>query len=147
MSVISFTNQDVKFKLSNKRLLKRWIFSVVEKLSSNNSDVSVGNVTFVFCSDDYLKDINIQYLNHDYFTDVITFDYSNENVISGDILISIDMVKINAIEYGVNFDNELYRVMIHGVLHLMGYNDYTNDDFDKMKVLEDRSLNILYSLL
>ena len=94
----------------------------------NNEQGKVGPITIVFCNDEYLLDINKQYLNHNYYTDIITFDYVEDNVISGDLFISIDRVKANAKKYDVSFIRELYRVVFHGVLHLVGYNDKTNEE-------------------
>lgn len=101
-----------------------------------------GEITFIFCSDKYLLEINKEYLQHDYYTDVITFDYSENNIISGDIFISIDRVKENADTYKVSFENELYRVMLHGVLHLVGYNDKTKEEQKIMRQKEDEYLNL-----
>ncbi len=101
-----------------------------------------GEISFIFCSDKYLLEINKEYLQHDYYTDVITFDYSENNIISGDIFISIDRVKENADTYKVSFENELYRVMLHGVLHLVGYNDKTKEEQKIMRQKEDEYLNL-----
>ena len=99
----------------------------IEKLVINENRI-LGDVNYILCSDNYLLNINREYLNHDYFTDVISFDYCEDNVISGDIFISVDTVSDNAKEYGATFENELERVMIHGVLHFVGYNDKTESD-------------------
>ncbi|MCY1721882.1 rRNA maturation RNase YbeY [Prolixibacteraceae bacterium Z1-6] len=94
-----------------------------------NSEIkSIGNIAVIFCSDNYLLDINKQYLNHHYYTDIITFDYVEENVISGDLFISVDRIRENAKEYEVEMIKELYRVVFHGVLHLVGYNDKTDEE-------------------
>ncbi len=146
MAVLSYHNQDISFRFNRKRVVKQWIQHVVDNMSCSNVPPTIGHITFVFCSDSYLRDVNVQYLKHDYFTDVITFDYSTDSSISGDVLISIDTVKTNSQLYGVNFESELLRVMIHGVFHLLGYNDYTTDEFDLMKELEDRALNIFNTI-
>ncbi len=100
-----------------------------------------GDITFVFCSDDYLLKLNKDYLQHDYFTDIITFDYCEKNIISGDIFISIDRIKENARQYNVTFENELQRVMIHGVLHLVGYKDKSEEEKKIMREKENFYLN------
>ena len=97
----------------------------------------VGDIVCLFCDDNYLLNINIKYLNHDYFTDVITFDYSEKNILSGDIIISSERIKENSVIYNTSFKEELYRVMIHGILHLMGYKDKTKSEKKKMRRLED----------
>ena len=100
-----------------------------------------GEITIIFCSDDYLLDKNRAYLNHDYYTDIITFDYSENDVVSGDLFISIDRVKDNANTYGISFDNELKRVVYHGILHLCGYKDKTEKDKKEMREKENYYLS------
>ena len=100
-----------------------------------------GEIMIIFCSDDYLLDKNRDYLNHDYYTDIITFDYSENDVVSGDLFISIDRVKDNAITYGISFDNELKRVVYHGILHLCGYKDKTEKDKKEMREKENYYLS------
>lgn len=139
--MISFNNQDIKYKLSDKKLLKQWITNVVQ--SKNRS---VGDIAFIFCSDEYLLEINKQYLNHNTLTDIITFDYSKENPqmpISGDIYISIERIKDNAQKFFVSEENELRRVIIHGVLHLLGYKDKTKSAKFEMTKQENFSLKLL----
>ena len=102
-----------------------------------NEGKQSGEISFVFCSDDYLLDINRQYLDHDYYTDIITFDYVEGNLISGDIFISIDRVKENADVFKVSFENELNRIIIHGVLHLLGYKDKDSKQKEVMTGKED----------
>ncbi|MBR4619822.1 MAG: rRNA maturation RNase YbeY [Salinivirgaceae bacterium] len=113
----------------------------IEKLVTNENKI-LGDVNYILCSDAYLLDINRQYLNHDYYTDVISFDYCEENVISGDIFISVDTVADNAKEYGTTFENELERVMIHGVLHFVGYNDKSDDEVKEMRAKENQYLSL-----
>ncbi|MBR3567538.1 MAG: rRNA maturation RNase YbeY [Salinivirgaceae bacterium] len=113
----------------------------IEKLVTNENRI-LGDVNYILCSDAYLLDINRQYLNHDYYTDVISFDYCEENVISGDIFISVDTVADNAKEYGTTFENELERVMIHGVLHFVGYNDKSDDEVKVMRAKENQYLSL-----
>lgn len=113
-------------------LLKRWLTAVAAEEQKR-----VGELSFIFCSDDYLLDINRRFLNHDYYTDVITFDYSEDGCIVGDIFISIDTVRVNAEEYRQGFENELYRVMVHGVLHLCEYKDHSDTEKQLMRAKED----------
>jgi probable rRNA maturation factor len=139
--MISFNNQDIKYKLSDKKQLKQWITTVV-----HSKNRRVGDIAFIFCSDEYLLEINKQYLNHKTLTDIITFDYSKENPqlpISGDIYISIDRIKYNAQKFAVSDENELYRVIIHGVLHLLGYKDKTKAAKDEMTKQENFCLKLL----
>jgi len=98
---------------------------------------SLGDVNIIFCSDEYLLQMNIEHLNHDYFTDVITFDYSEYDSISGDLFISIDRVKENALEFNTIFNHELLRVIVHGVLHLLGYKDKSEEDILLMRSKEN----------
>lgn len=130
--MINFYNEDVAFRLTDRRVLKQWIKETVEtemKLT--------GEVSFIFVSDQYLLQINQQYLKHDTLTDVVTFDYSEGDHISGDIFISVPRVKENAATFAVDFRDELHRVMIHGVLHLIGYKDKTKFDEQTMREKED----------
>ena len=102
-------------------------------------------VNIIFCSDEYLLKMNIEYLQHDYYTDIISFDYCEDNKIMGDLFISKDRVLDNSIEHNVSFDLELHRVMVHGVLHLCGYKDKTDDDEKLMRVKEDYYLSKIVS--
>ncbi len=139
MSSISFLNADIGFNLPQKLITKRWINSVI---SSENK--VKGDICFIFCSDNYLLKKNHQFLNHDTFTDIITFDYTEDNrgMISGDIFISIDRVKENSDNLNIPFENELHRVMIHGILHLMGYKDKTKAQKSLMRMKEDICLSL-----
>lgn len=122
-------------------LSKLNVESNIEKLVTNE-ERTLGDVNYILCSDAYLLDINRQYLNHDYYTDVISFDYCEDNVISGDIFISVDTVADNAKEYGVTFEKELARVMIHGVLHFVGYNDKSDEEVPVMRAKENQYLSL-----
>lgn len=122
-------------------LSKLNVESNIEKLVTNE-DRTLGDVNYILCSDAYILDINRQYLNHDYYTDVISFDYCEDNVISGDIFISVDTVADNAKEYGVTFEKELARVMIHGVLHFVGYNDKSDEEVPVMRAKENQYLSL-----
>lgn len=130
--MINFTTAETTFNLKNKRKIKDWILQIV---GSENS--SAGDITYVFCSDEYLLEMNKKYLNHDTFTDIITFDYTENGKTAGDICISIDRVNENAIQYSSDFEHELARVMAHGVLHLLGYKDKMKEDKKVMTEKED----------
>ena len=105
----------------------------------------LGNLSLVFCSDAYLLEMNKKHLNHDYFTDIITFDYTEDNTLSGDLFVSIDTVRQNAIDNNVMFHVELNRVVVHGLLHLIGYNDKTNEQQTEMTNKEDWALSLIVS--
>ncbi len=135
---ISFSNEEVKFNLKNKTLLKKWISEIIKKEKKN-----LGTISYQFCSDEHIFEVNVSYLNHDTYTDIITFDYVEGNLISGDILISIDRVGENAKIFEVPFEQELYRVIIHGVLHLLGYKDKTKTDAALMRKKENEALSLL----
>ena len=131
--MINFFSEDAPFPLTGKKLATEAKIKRMIRMEGKKT----GDLNFVFCSDDYLLNINRQYLQHDYYTDVITFDYCQGNNISGDIYISIDRVAENAQHYGFSFDAELYRVILHGVLHLCGYGDKTNEEQTLMRAKED----------
>lgn len=135
---INFFNEDVDLPKIKKRNTVAWIKQVIDEHCKK-----VGDVSFIFCSDTYLLDVNKQYLDHDYFTDVITFDYVEGDVVSGDIFISVDRVEENAKSFSTSFSNELNRIIIHGILHLLGYNDKTDTDKMIMTGKEDLYLNLL----
>ena len=111
---ISFAVEEIKFDLKEKKRIKQWISTIVK-----NQKKRVGEIGYLFCGDEYLLTVNQEYLNHDTYTDIITFDYVEGNVVSGDIMISVERVKENAAKFGVSFERELHRVIIHGVLHLL----------------------------
>ncbi len=137
---INYQSQDIKFVLKEKRKVSKWINDVV-KLHQKK----IGNVSYIFCSNQYILELNQQYLNHNYFTDIITFDYCYDNIVEGDIFISIDTVLDNSHRFKTNFNDELFRVIIHGVLHLVGFSDKTAKQQKQMRVLEDEALSIFYS--
>ena len=136
MPNISFFEQDISFKLKDKRKIKQWLKATIEA-----EGFELDDLTYIFCSDAYLLQINQQYLDHDTYTDIITFDNSVEaSDITGDIFISIDRVSENAVKFGQTFTDELHRVIVHGVLHLLGYKDKTPNDNKKMTQKEDEYL-------
>jgi probable rRNA maturation factor len=137
MPDIHFFQEETRFKLPHPRITARWIHRVVE--SEKNK---VTGVNFIFCSDKYLKRINLEYLAHDTFTDVITFDYSDSTGIQGDVFISIERVRENAQKFLAPFDEELHRVIVHGLLHLMGYSDKTKATKSFMRKKEDAYLSL-----
>ena len=129
--MISF-NYETDFNLEDEVLYSSWLAEVI---SSENC--KLGDINYVFCDDDFLHDINVKYLNHDTLTDIISFDYSVGKELHGDVFISIDRVKENAVDFEVSFSEELKRVMVHGVLHYCGYKDKNEDDKQLMRSKED----------
>ena len=137
---INYQCQDIKFVLKEKRKISRWINDVIK-----SHQKKLGNVSYIFCSNEYILELNQKYLNHNYFTDIITFDYCSDNKVEGDIFISVDTVLDNSHRFKTNFNDELLRVIIHGVLHLVGFSDKTAKQQKQMRVLEDEALSIFYS--
>jgi rRNA maturation RNase YbeY len=133
--MIQYIAEDVKLPALQKQKINNWI-----KETAAGYSKKVGDVAYIFCSDDHILEINKQYLNHDYFTDIITFDYSEGAVISGDIFISVDTVKSNSEEFGVTFEAELLRIIIHGILHLCGQDDKTPELRTEMTKKENLAL-------
>ncbi len=130
--MIDFTFEQINTFELDKILISNWLYNVALSENKNIETISV-----IFCSDDYLLSVNKEYLNHDYYTDIITFDYSVDTEISGDLFISIDRVKENSTEFNVPFLNELHRVLVHGVLHLCGYGDKSPVEETLMRSKED----------
>ena len=126
---------ETNFSLVQKRPIKNWLVYIVKQ-----ENKKIGDINIVFYNDEQLLELNKQYLNHDSLTDIITFDYSNKLVLHGDICISIERVKENALKYNCAFEEELRRVMAHGILHLCGYKDKKNDDITLMKAKEEEAL-------
>jgi len=135
---VTYFNEDVAFPKLKRRSTTNWI-----KETIHLEEKSIGDISFIFCSDDYLLEVNKKYLTHDYYTDIITFDYVENDLISGDIFISIDRVKENAKLFSTSVENELNRVLIHGVLHLLGYKDKIKKDKTLMTFKENYYLNML----
>ena len=132
---ISFSNQNIEFSLPDQNRVKEWISTLIKR-----HGMSVGNIGYLFCDDSFLLEANSKYLNHDTLTDIITFDYVNGNLVSGDIMISVERVSDNSVTFGVPFTDELHRVIIHGVLHLLGQGDKTDDEARIMRQREDEAL-------
>jgi rRNA maturation RNase YbeY len=136
--MISF-NYENDFELSNKEQLSNWISRVIA-----SEEKKEGEINYIFCDDDYLLNLNEQYLNHDTLTDIISFDYSMGNEIHGDIFISTERVKDNATDFKVSFEEELKRVMVHGVLHYCGFKDKTEEDEALMRSKEDEKIKMFH---
>lgn len=134
---IQFFSEKIPFQIKKISGIIGWI----EK-TTRSENHSIGFLNFILCSDSYLHKINLEHLNHDTFTDIITFDYSEDNTISGDIFISIERVEENAATEKVSFEDELHRVIIHGVLHLLGYSDKSPEDKSLMTEKEDFYLTL-----
>lgn len=128
-------NYENDFILSSEEIYSTWIAVIIE-----SEDKQEGEISFIFCDDVYLNKLNNEYLQHDTLTDIITFDYSIGNELSGDIFISTERVFDNATEFKVTFENELKRVMAHGVLHLAGYKDKTLEDSEQMRTKENEKM-------
>ncbi len=138
---VYFFQEDIKYHLKNKNEIRKWLNETI--LTKKHK---LENLNFIFCSDDYLLNINLEYLNHETLTDIITFDNSTtKNTIAGDIYISLDRVKENAITFNTKLTHELHRVIIHGTLHLLGYDDKSAQAKTKMTKAEDKFLTKLYS--
>lgn len=137
---IGFFSEDTDFLPADQEKLSQWIIKVIE--SEGNTP---GAVSFIFCSDEYLLKMNIEHLQHDYYTDIITFDYCEGPMVSGDLFISLDRVRENASELRIPFEDELHRVMVHGVLHLLGHGDKTEAEERAMRAREDKHLAQLNS--
>ena len=139
--MIRYFSEGIKFDLPGKLANNRWLRFVAEAEAKR-----IGDVNIIFCSDPSILDVNINYLGHDYYTDIITFDYVEGSVLSGDLFISIDSVRENASFYGAEFPVELRRVMVHGILHLIGYDDHTPDEQAEMRSKEDYYLSLRESV-
>jgi rRNA maturation RNase YbeY len=135
---ITFQAENTALPNIKKRATSNWIKAVAEEYGKKAGDIS-----YIFCDDAKILEINRTYLHHDFYTDIITFDYSEGDRISGDIFIGIDTVRSNAEKYGTNFDEELHRVIIHGILHLCGLKDKSETDSKKMRNAEDKALSML----
>lgn len=137
---IYFYNEDVELPDFKELRIEKWIVQI----ATLHSRIA-GDLNFIFCSDDYLLQVNKEYLNHDYYTDIITFNYCEDNTISGDIFISLDRVNDNALQLKTQ-DTELYRVIIHGILHLIGFEDHTDEEKSTMRAKENEAIDILLNV-
>lgn len=135
---ISYFAEEIKMPAIKKRTISQWIKTVAASYGK-----TVGEISYIFCNDNRILDVNRQYLQHDYYTDIITFDYTENNRINGDIFISLDTVKSNAEQYGQTFENELHRIIIHGILHLCGIKDKGEKERTKMTCCENLALEQL----
>lgn len=135
--MVSYFKEDTSFTFKEKRLTSRWLKFVAQAEAKKLGDIGI-----IFCSDNYILDVNIKYLEHDYYTDIITFDYCEGDRLSGDLFISIDSVRENASFYGVDFPTELNRVIVHGLLHLIGYDDHSEEDIAMMRAKENYYLGL-----
>ncbi|MDR2844179.1 MAG: rRNA maturation RNase YbeY [Candidatus Symbiothrix sp.] len=132
---ILYNAVDIQFPKIKRRETSRWIKEVIAQYQKR-----VGEISYIFCSDEEILRINQQYLNHDYYTDIITFDYSDGKVISGDLFISLETVKSNSEQLKTDYFEELHRVIIHGILHLCGFKDKSPKDAKQMRKLENEAL-------
>lgn len=138
MSAIRFhAVEDTLIPIKNQKLYSQWLYDVAK-----TENKSIDYINYIFCSDDFLKDINVKYLNHDYYTDIITFPYNEGNNIQSDIYISVDRVSENSKDYGIDFQTEMQRVMVHGLLHLVGYNDISDEEIHEMRAKENLYISI-----
>ena len=138
---IKFFTEDTKFNLKNKNLIKSWVNSVITSVNKET-----GNINFIFTSDKHLLKINKEYLSHKYYTDIITFNYCENEIVSGDIFISIETVKNNSSRFNVTIIEELHRVIIHGILHLLGFDDQSDEEKAVMREKENYYLERLKNL-
>lgn len=136
--MITYNVDGVAMPKIKKRPTSAWIKSVAE-----NYGKKVGDIAYIFCDDEKILEVNRQYLQHDYYTDIITFDYTEDNVISGDLFISLDTVRSNSEEQGATYEEELHRVIIHGILHLCGINDKGPGERELMEQAENKALSLL----
>jgi rRNA maturation RNase YbeY len=137
---INFFSEEIDFKVKYKNIVRKWIRFVI-----TSEKKSVGNINYIFSSDEYLLKINVKYLEHDYYTDIITFDYNNGDIINGDVYISVERVIENTDIYSCSIGEEFNRVMVHGILHLLGYKDKTPKQIKVMRKKEDDYLVFLKS--
>ena len=134
---ISYHNNDSTFKIQQKKAINNWL-----KTIANTHKKTISEIAFIFCSDNALLEVNKRYLKHNTLTDIITFNYNENNALRGDIFISVERVIENAEKFGSTFTDELHRVMAHGILHLCGFNDKSKDESLEMKKQEDISLTL-----
>jgi rRNA maturation RNase YbeY len=134
--MIQFSQQEIRFTLKSKLALKGWIKEII-----SDHKMKTGDINYIFCNDEYLLKINKQYLNHDSYTDIITFNYNEKSTINGDIFISIERVRDNMRKFNTTMNSELGRVMAHGILHLLGYKDKKREDKLTMRGKEEECIS------
>lgn len=139
--MISYNTIDVDMPAINQRLVSAWVRAVAATYGKRITELA-----YIFCNDEKILEVNRQYLKHDYYTDIITFDYCEGDALSGDLFISLDTVRTNAVLFRKSYDDELDRVIIHGVLHLCGINDKGPGEREVMEAAEDRALDILHEM-
>lgn len=132
-------NYETDFELQNESRYSDWLSQVIASEARRE-----GEVNYIFCDDEYLLQMNVQYLDHDTLTDIISFDYTIGKEISGDIFISVERVKENAADYNVPFEEEMLRVMVHGMLHYCGYKDKTEEEEQVMRLKEDEKITLFH---
>ena len=137
--MIHFNESDISCRVKHRIAVRSWLVQIIE-----SQNKSVGEISIVMCSDERLWEVNLKYLNHDFYTDIITFDYSEGGEISGDLMISYDRIKENAKGGKVAVQHELRRVMAHGVLHLLGFKDKSEEDAAEMRAQEDAALDLFH---
>jgi rRNA maturation RNase YbeY len=140
--MISYQSENIKMPKLRRREVSAWIRAVAAEYGK-----SIGDIAYIFCDDEKILEVNREYLNHDYYTDIITFDYTEENRISGDLFISLDTVRSNAEEQGCEYMEELFRVIIHGILHLCGIDDKGPGEREIMEAAENKALEMRISQL
>ena len=136
---IAYYAEDIQLPAIKKKAVSGWIKAVADTYGKKTGDIS-----YIFCSDEKILEVNRQYLQHDYYTDIITFDYCEGDRLSGDLFISLDTVRTNAEQFGASYDNELHRVIIHGILHLCGINDKGPGEREIMEAAENKALAMLH---
>lgn len=136
---LSFFTEEIEFTLDNESVLSNWLHEIAAQY-----DASIEGINYIFCSDEYLLKLNQDYLSHDYYTDILTFPYSPASAkgLVSDIYISIDRVKENANTLGIDFEEELHRVMVHGILHLLGFDDHGDQNEKEMRAREEQALTL-----
>lgn len=132
-------NYETEFVLDNEEAFEEWLSAVI--LSENKKE---GEISYIFCDDEYLHKINVEYLNHDTLTDIISFDYTVGNELNGDIFVSIERVRDNALDFNVSFEDELKRVLAHGILHYCGYKDKSDSEAELMRSKEDEKIALFH---
>lgn len=137
--MVHFYSEEVELPEFDKGKIKEWISKVIASY-----DKMPGEISYIFCNDEHILEVNRQFLNHDFYTDIITFDYSSSGIVSGDIYISLDTIKSNSELLNTGFPNELLRVIIHGILHLCGFGDKTPEEEKLMHEKEDKALQLIF---